>query len=258
MSDENNFLTKRTKPLTPKECKVVEDNQGLIGDVIRRQFHGYLGKSTRGELPVSYRDLFEAGVFGLVEAIDRWIPEKAAFSTFAEWWIKNKIFRWLREHGYLIHIPKWVLQAKGLDPETIAKDLAEGTIDINEAKKRERDRRRLERARQLKPVNEALDHHYEADTEIRDRHRQILLRLIYSIQIVSEDEATGRVTMMKMVGLDGGTPAMTKGDEAFDEIAKALGLTPQKTRRNYETFLKKVQQFVQERGMLCPLDLPND
>lgn len=52
-----------------------------------------------------YDDLFQAGVIGLMKAIDKYDPEKGTFANYAVWWIKRYITRYLHNHTRNIRIP---------------------------------------------------------------------------------------------------------------------------------------------------------
>lgn len=55
-------------------------------------------------------DLIQEGNLGLIHALDLFDHSKGRkFSTYACWWIKQRIQRALHEKG-LIHIPEWVIQ----------------------------------------------------------------------------------------------------------------------------------------------------
>ena len=269
MSD---YLIRRTKPLSETEAKVLADNLGLIGDVIRRNFKMFLGHSqvqgrpgVHGDKAITYADLFGAGYFGIIAAIEKHEPARGSFSTAAEWWIKNKIWRWLREFGYVIHIPKWVLQLKRpLNPSEI-EALPEGALKQTQGamgpgerekltKQFDREQRLMGRAKTMKPMDEALDHAITTSDTERLRQRMILMRLIYSVQPETDEERTGRLIMVKMAGLDGGTPVEHRQDkDVFDEIARSLGMAPNKAKRCYEAFMEQVRMWIADNEMEYPL-----
>jgi RNA polymerase sigma factor (sigma-70 family) len=62
-----------------------------------------IAKYFRTSAPID--DLFQEGVVGLVKAAGKFDPKRGVrFSTFASWWIKQTIRRYLQE-DHLIHIP---------------------------------------------------------------------------------------------------------------------------------------------------------
>lgn len=66
---------------------LVEENLGLV----RKLAYEYSSKSN-----LEYDDLFQEGVLGLIRASEKFDPEMGnAFSTYATWWIKQKMQRYV-------------------------------------------------------------------------------------------------------------------------------------------------------------------
>jgi RNA polymerase primary sigma factor len=62
-------------------------------------------------LPID--DLAQEGAIGLLEAIDRFDPEKgASFSTYAFWRVRQSITHALTEHGRVLRLPKEILERR--------------------------------------------------------------------------------------------------------------------------------------------------
>lgn len=71
-------------------ARVIEENMGLVGSVVRR----YLGKGWE------YEDLFQIGSLGLIKAVDRFDPRFGVqFSTYAVPMIMGEIKRHMRDDG---------------------------------------------------------------------------------------------------------------------------------------------------------------
>lgn len=79
--------------------EIIQINMGLIGKVIRK----YLPVAEM--MGVTLNDLENVGVIGLMKAIERYDPEKAAFSTYALDWIRNEVQRHLQSHGAPMRLP---------------------------------------------------------------------------------------------------------------------------------------------------------
>lgn len=250
MSD---YLTNRTRPLSDAERKIVEDNQGLVGHCIKLRFRKYIGRpKSRGDGFISFEELRAAGRFGLIEALDHWDASRGAFTTCANVWIRNKISRWLKEHAFRnIRVPKWLVQKKRMDHETIDADLRNGRISDAEAEKRHADRRRLDRAADAKPINDAVDA-YTNPKLPHDPRRKMLLRLIYSVDLSTEEERLGRVVALKLAGMDGGSPAANKIEESLASIGEGLGATAAEAGRAYRAFLSAASRKVGDLGMEYP------
>ena len=67
--------------------KMIEDNMGLVGQVLKDKVHGI-----RDIGIFTYDDLFEIGCIGLCKAADTYMPGKEKFSTYAYILIRNEIF----------------------------------------------------------------------------------------------------------------------------------------------------------------------
>lgn len=73
--------------LTEFEQKLVEENMGLVGKVIKDCVHGL----TPGSI-YDYDDLYQIGCLGLCKAAQSTRPGKGAFSTYAYLLIRNEIY----------------------------------------------------------------------------------------------------------------------------------------------------------------------
>ena len=73
-------------PLTELQQRKMEENLGLVGQVIRDRVHG------ADQIGIfSYDDLFQFGCIGLCKAVQTDRPGKDAFSTYAYRIIYNEI-----------------------------------------------------------------------------------------------------------------------------------------------------------------------
>jgi len=84
-----------SKKLSEAEWEMVEKNMGLVYKLAGR----YRASS------MFYEDLVHEGVFGLMRAAQRYDSKKAAFATYAWWWIRQAITRALADQGRTIRIP---------------------------------------------------------------------------------------------------------------------------------------------------------
>lgn len=74
--------TESGRPLTPEQSRMVEENLGLVGFMIRK--FGTCGSD--------YEDAWADGVFGLMRAVQLFDPERGfRFSTYAQQWIRQAI-----------------------------------------------------------------------------------------------------------------------------------------------------------------------
>jgi RNA polymerase sigma factor (sigma-70 family) len=57
---------------------------------------------------IEHEDLVSEGVVGLLEAADRFDPERGIkFITYGAWWAKRAMLRHLRTFGQAVHVPKY-------------------------------------------------------------------------------------------------------------------------------------------------------
>ncbi len=73
--------------LQTERNKLVEENIGLVGQVIKDKVHGVTGIGL-----FTFDDLFQIGCMGLISAAEGFKPGKSCFSTFAYTSIRNAIF----------------------------------------------------------------------------------------------------------------------------------------------------------------------
>lgn len=81
--------------------ELVAKNMGLVVQISRRY------KSRVRNLTL--QDLIQEGNLGLMEASERFDPSKGfKFSTYAAWWVRQRILRYLQEHSRMIRLPAHV------------------------------------------------------------------------------------------------------------------------------------------------------
>jgi len=113
-------------PLNENQKKMVEENKGLVGTVIKNNVRNVnsLGIFT-------YDDIFQIGCEGLIKAVKKYAPGETKFSTFAYIFIRNEIFNALdyatvRRRGENIEEIDTVLRLMPVRDE-----LDEATSDLN-------------------------------------------------------------------------------------------------------------------------------
>ena len=74
-------------PLNNSQQKLVEDNMGLVGTVIKENV-----RNIRGIGLFTYEDIFQIGCLGLSKAAEKYTPGDARFCTCAYVYIRNEIF----------------------------------------------------------------------------------------------------------------------------------------------------------------------
>ena len=80
--------------------RLVAANLRLVVWAAKRSRHRY----------VSFLDLIQEGNAGLLQAADRWDPDKGNFGTYATWWVRQAIRRSVTTHSRTVRLPERVVQ----------------------------------------------------------------------------------------------------------------------------------------------------
>jgi RNA polymerase primary sigma factor len=117
--EEEQLVTRRYRATKDPESlrRLVEANQNFVIKV-GRQYQG-------NGLPLE--DLISEGNIGLLQAADRFAPDKGIkFITYAVWWIRRAILQALSDQSRLVRLPKYkIRQVRDLREriETLRRDL---------------------------------------------------------------------------------------------------------------------------------------
>lgn len=85
--------------------QLVEENMGLVG---------YYTKRVAEALKTDPSDLFQEGIFGLMRAAldyERDRVPKVSFSTYAMWWIRHAVVRYINNTRSTVRVPVWACDA---------------------------------------------------------------------------------------------------------------------------------------------------
>ena len=117
-----------------ERTSLVEENLGLV----RKVAYEYSKKTG-----LEYDDLFQEGVIGLIRASEKFDPEMGnAFSTYATWWIRQKIQRYIegslnvsrlaKKNRGKIYAARTEIEESGIEatPEMIAEKLGLQVSDV--------------------------------------------------------------------------------------------------------------------------------
>lgn len=83
---------------------------------------------------IEYEDLFQAGVLGLLRAIEKYDPSRGiAFSSYAVYWIKAMVYQALSQAYQIVHLPrsivKQLIRARRLRADYLRRFSREPTVE---------------------------------------------------------------------------------------------------------------------------------
>lgn len=89
--------------------KIVSANGGLVGSIAKRYFNAVTkANQANGGMGtiLSFHDLIQEGNLGLMEAAERFEPERGfRFSTYATWWVRQRMLRAISDYSRTIRLP---------------------------------------------------------------------------------------------------------------------------------------------------------
>lgn len=78
----------------------VTEHKRLIDWTLQRYGLAHAARGT-----ISYQDLLQEGYLGLLRASSDWNSELGAWSTYASWWVRSFVGRFLRERWRTVRVP---------------------------------------------------------------------------------------------------------------------------------------------------------
>lgn len=100
-------LSLRRVMIAGKEARseLVEKNTGLVVQIARR-YYNQKNTSKATSSILTLQDMIQEGNIGLMEAAERFDPSKGfKFSTYAAWWVRQRILRAITDHSRIIRLP---------------------------------------------------------------------------------------------------------------------------------------------------------
>jgi RNA polymerase primary sigma factor len=94
--------------------KLVDANGGLVNSIAKKHFYSVKQANQAGGglgSILTLQDMIQEGNLGLMEAAERFEPERGnRFSTYATYWIRQRILRSISEYSRIIRLPAHVHQ----------------------------------------------------------------------------------------------------------------------------------------------------
>ncbi len=243
--------------------KLFQDNERLVWDMV------YKYNRIRGN-KLTEEDLFMEGVQGLMKAVKRFDYSRGwKFSTYAEWWIRQAIYRAIQNNGYTIRIPvhkqdqiRKVMLAYnemcdlGVTPgeriPAIVNALTEKGYSISEKQVMECIRLRdhvqgcvsLNAAVGEDSESELADFVPAADRSANPESLLDQIALKYDMQgIISQLNTRERMIIVQRFGLDG------LGIRTLEDVGRDMGVTRERMRQIEKKALRKLHSYARRAQM---------
>jgi RNA polymerase sigma factor (sigma-70 family) len=173
-----------------------------------------------------FMDLFEYGVFGLLRAIERFDPYRGfEFSTYATWWVRQRITRAIADEGSLIRVPvhayETVAKSRSRDQDSVALSSTDSSV-ATAAKAALRPTLTLEAIATIR------DPSTEVEIELLEL-RAVLLPLLEALTPFERRVISART------GLDG-------APETLQAVGERLGVSRERIRQVESKALKRLRR----------------
>lgn len=185
-----------------------------------------LAQRYAGRGSMLFMDLFEYGVFGLLHAIERFDPYRGfELSTYATWWVRQRITRAIADEGSLIRVPvhayETVAKSRSRDQDSVALASADSSVAMAA-------KAALRPTLTLEAIAAIRDPSTEVEIELLEL-RAVLLPLLEALTPFERRVISART------GLDG-TP------ETLQAVGERLGVSRERIRQVESKALKRLRR----------------
>jgi RNA polymerase primary sigma factor len=225
--------------------RMVQANLRLVSVLARRYRHPTL----------TYLDLFQEGVLGLLRAVEKYDPERnVRFATYATWWIWQQLGRSVDTYGPLIRTPvHWSQLRRRLRREEDQPAAEDSEAGAPEA------------VGQMDPQRlEAIAHGFQyisTDTPLGEDDERLFGALLADDGPAPEEQVSGAALRRQLDEVLSGLPQREQlivrqrfglGDQqirTLDEIGRDLGVSRERIRQLEARALHILKRGCEERGL---------
>ena len=248
--EEEIALSKRIKKGDEQaRKKMIQANLRLVISISKRYMR----------LGIPFLDLIEEGNLGLMKAVDKFDPKKGyRFSTYAVWWIKQAITRYMAEQSKTIRVPVYMneLIAKWKKTkEQFSQKIKRAPTDEEITKKMKISKEKMAQINfWLSSKTSSLEAPIDAEGESQ------VLDLVEDQTAVSPDAEIGRLLDKERLGnlleimsarereiLDMRFGLADGKPHTLAEVAKKIGVSRERIRQIEEQALKKLRKFIAQQ-----------
>lgn len=245
-------LSKRIKKGDEQARKeMIRANLRLVINIAKKYM--YLG--------VPFLDLIEEGNLGLIKAVEKYDHRKGfRFSTYAAWWIKQGITRYISDQGKMIRVPVYMndLIAKWKKKkEELAQKLKRVPSDAQIAKRMRLSPEKIEKINfwisstissleapagedSDSQISDILEDHTAVSPDAGIEHLMDKERVNNLLDIITDRE---KDILDQRFGLNN-----TGKSRTLEEVARKLGVSRERIRQIEEAALRKLRKFVVTQG----------